>query len=237
MINNLVIKGMYRIDLDKKGNISGTETKYNEVPAVIYDFEVRDEAVQYIKDVGKVFSNSIHIVKLRIDSKIHEKFSLIHEAGVDLVKFVLVPVDDTLRISNEHLDLLFTLKDNIDRVIIEDNSNSLFYFDLDRIINSLVSIGISEKRIGVCSKALSNEENCCLSALVLRELAAEKEVDCVLPTKRMQTSCGCLRWIEINEHIIYGGVREDKEKRDSISTKKVVVSFSKFKESLVKRRD
>lgn len=229
MITTLKIKKAVNVSVSSSGKftIAGMESTFSikDIPAIRYNFDTYGtEEFNTIENCYKTFTHSLHLVEVNLMkhniSDIYEKLTAMNIKFAYLVHIDITDAhEETHSFSDIELNLLKGLSlVPVDRLMLTDKSTSLDrlgYNDL-RMIASKES-GIKLDKIGICSSPLTQHDDCCLSAVVERELAARyASIDAVLPSANHQNDndcCKCLRYIVVSTDIMASGKTQTKSEK------------------------
>lgn len=214
MITSLRIKNQARVEVNSKGKmcVHGNELSAKDIPAVRYVVEPEklnnaDDVVNWVRYHNSKLDMAVHIIELPlIGKRTHEWVNYFREVLPDVAIYVYAGIGDN-EVANgigedlkESIGVLCNCK--IDRLIIVDNSTTLYQVTAERLkkeVASLANVKVSE--VGICNSPLMNGENCCLSALQCRILEARygKRDDMVVPSANHEgkncSNCGCIRYL------------------------------------------
>lgn len=234
MISSICLTGRYNIVPDGHGKFTVNDNKLSlkEVPFVRYRFDRYNEKdIEYINKMKELFKYSSHLVELTINENIDKELELVD--GIEnIIKYLYIPVDneDVLNgISDSKLELIEKATDvYIDRVMLKDNSTNLDVvasIRLKKDMSAYFDDIANYNDIGVCQSPLSFDgNNACLTAVRARELSAEyAENDMIaLPSSNHEcmNTCGCIRYIKIENDIVSSKTTSKQPKKDTIKDKK-----------------
>lgn len=237
MISSICLTGRYKIVPDGHGKFTVKDNKLSlkEVPFVRYRFDsYNEEDIEYINKMKELFKYSSHLVELTINENIDKELELVD--GIEnIIKYLYIPVDneDVLNgISDSKLELVEKATDiYIDRVMLKDNSTNLDVvasLRLKKDMSAYFDDIANYNDIGVCQSPLSFDgNNACLTAVRARELSAEyAENDMIaLPSSNHEcmNTCGCIRYIKIENDIVSSKTTSKQPKKDAIKDKKPAV--------------
>ena len=213
MITSLVLTDTYKIGMDSynKFMVKDVKVSIKEVPFVRYRFkEYTEKEIDYISKMKSKFIHSGHLAEITLDMNIIQNIDSLN-AIPNIAKFIYISVTDdevAMGFNESTIQLINRLnKNQIDRVMIKDNSTKLDTVSATKIKKQLASIiGIELDDIGICSSPLSFDGvSACLTAARARELAAKytDREDIALPSANHEcmNCCGCIRYYLVESDI------------------------------------
>lgn len=220
MVASLMLKKPLVVNVNNNGKfkVADKTMAISDVPAVRYRFDSKvwvenpKEAIECVNRHKEKFNLSVHIIELDFNEMMNpERVKEISGAFLEDAVFLYLDVTDDVvangTLGESLLEDIRRLQGNwIDRVMLRDLSNTLYTVVANKLKDEVAAaMGIKTSMIGVCNSPLSVGDNCCLTALRARELAAKygKSADMVVPSANHEgkntSSCGCIRYIEIAE--------------------------------------
>ncbi len=238
MVTSIVLLGEYSIGLDKNDKFEVDQKKISvkEVPFVRYRLqEYTEDTVNYIKKMKEQFRYSAHMAEITVKPGVRQVLDFLTESVENLIQFMYIPVTDKEVQEGLGQEMIELLKEcngaAVDRVMIKDNSTSLYLVSANNIKKQIASVlGINPMEIGICSSPLSFNGEACLTAVMARQLSAmySENDEAALPSANhecMQT-CGCIRYVEIANHILSTIIKDKPSNKEDTkkSTSKTKVS-------------
>lgn len=183
-------------------------TSVKDILYVRYDFHNPSlEDFDFLDYNIKIFKDSIHIFvidlkKLFEYNKFEEYIDKLSKYE-NVVKFISL---DCTELKSDTLDYIKRLGEKvyINRIILKDNA------ELDNIKYSSIKatfkkIGYSQSQIGLCGSPFTNENNCCVPLLLLKELISRYGTNgtamAVSGYTMSKFGCSCVRYIVVDRDI------------------------------------
>lgn len=198
-------------------------TSVKDILYVRYDFHNPSlDDFDFLDYNMKIFKDSIHIFvidlkKLFEYNKFEEYIDKLSKYE-NVVKFISL---DCTELESDTLDYIKRLGEKvyINRIILKDNVE----FDnvkYNIIKYALKKLGYSQNQIGICGSPFTNENNCCIPLLFLKELISKYGTNgtamAVSGYKMSKFGCSCVRYIVVDRDI----------GEESIGCKQIVNKFT-----------
>ena len=243
MKTGLLFTEVHEISLDRYGRLildgdyEENKVKENEILYIRYRFEdYTAEELRFIKRMLGECAHTIHICDIDLN---HERFIEIYDTikeyfgnKVAIFGRIILTDEDLITDSENQLRLerLEGYNTNIiaklDKVSLVDKTTQLNLQHIKAIEMKLFkSYGL--KGVGICNSPFTNNTNCCLNALYVRELGAlygdEETAVAVAGHEGLNGhGCGCVRCVHIDYDIV-----GKEEKKAVVEKKEKVAKTSK----------
>lgn len=214
MITSIVLTGEYSIGIDKNDRFQVGDKKISlkEVPFVRYRFDnYNQDTVDYINKMKRIFKYSAHMAEINVKNNVREVVDLISDGVNNIIIFLYVDIDDDdviKGLSEQKISDINTCEGAMfDRIMLRDKSTTLDLVHANMLKKQISEIiGIEQQEIGICQSPLSFNGEACLTAVLARQLSAtySENDECALPSANHECmkTCGCIRYIKINNNII-----------------------------------
>lgn len=230
MKTGLLFTEVHDISLDRygrlilEGDYEENKVKENEVLYIRYRFEeYTAEELRFIKRMLGQFEHTLHICDIDLNhDRLMEIYDTIKEYfGNKIAMFGRIILTDEDLITGSDNQLLLERLDGyntnliakLDKVSLVDKTSQLNLQHIKAIEMKLFkTYGI--KGVGICNSPFTNQTNCCLNALCVRELGAiygDNETPVAVASHEGLNGhgCGCVRCVHIDYDIV--GKEEKKE--------------------------
>lgn len=234
VVANLVLTGIFTVDTKKKKVVvGGYEVFLTDIPFIRYRFKRFDEGCdEYILSMCGKFKTATPLLEVTLYEKCYEDIARLSSKIPNLAVMLYIPIEDSdvekSDISEESKALLQEVVDSgvaYDRIMIKDNSNTLFTVSFNSMRASIQRItGCEVGKVGVCKSPLSAyNNNACIPAIVAREILINHDSKSnTTPTARMECrnggKCCCIRNIVIDRDILLNRPYVEKPSGESLFT-------------------